>query len=75
MSIANKQIHLKYLLIVFGMLFSCTLVGQTKTDAQLYATWKDSSKSETVRLEAIWERKTQCWLPNWQRCRIIIMKK
>ena len=56
MTIANKKFHLKYFLIVFGIFFSCTLVGQTKTDAQLYATWKDSSKSETVRLEAIWER-------------------
>ncbi|MBP6023534.1 tetratricopeptide repeat-containing hybrid sensor histidine kinase/response regulator [Ferruginibacter sp.] len=56
MTITNKKFHLKYFLIVFGIFFSCTLFGQTKTDAQLYATWKDSSKSETVRLEAIWER-------------------
>ena len=56
MTIANKKFHLKYFLLVFGIFFSCTLFGQTKTDAQLYATWKDSSKSETVRLEAIWER-------------------
>ena len=54
--IANKQIRLKYFLIVFGMLLSCTLFGQTKTDDELYATWKDKSKPETVRLEAIWER-------------------
>ena len=56
MTITNKKFHLKYFLIVFGIFFPCTLFGQTKTDAQLYATWKDSSKSETVRLEAIWER-------------------
>jgi signal transduction histidine kinase/ActR/RegA family two-component response regulator len=56
MTIANKQICLKYFLVAIGMLFSSILFGQTKTDAQQYATWKDSSKSETVRLEAIWER-------------------
>ncbi|MBK8786364.1 MAG: response regulator [Chitinophagaceae bacterium] len=72
MSIANKQIHLKYLLIVFGMLFSSILYGQTKTDDVLYATWKDSSKPETVRLEAIWERMDIDSLPNqepdwWQK--------
>ena len=64
MSIANKQIHLKYLLIVFGMLFSSILYGQTKTDDVLYAIWKDSSKPETVRLEAIWERMDIDSLPN-----------
>ncbi|MBK9485662.1 MAG: tetratricopeptide repeat protein [Chitinophagaceae bacterium] len=72
MSIANKQIHLKYLLIVFGMLFSSILYGQTKTDDVLYATWKDSSKPEIVRLEAIWERMDIDSLPNqepdwWQK--------
>lgn len=72
MSIANKQIHLKYLLIVFGMLFSSILYGQTKTDAQLYAIWKDSSKPEIVRLEAIWERMDFDSLPRqepewWQK--------
>jgi len=56
MNILYKQIHLKYLLIVFGMLFSSILFGQTKTDAELFATWKDSSKQETVRLDVIWER-------------------
>jgi signal transduction histidine kinase len=56
MNIANKQIRLKYFLIVFGMLFSSVLFGQTKTDNELYAIWKDKSKPETVRLEAIWER-------------------
>lgn len=56
MNIANKQIHLKYFLIVFGILFSSILFGQTKTDDELYATWKDKSKPETVRLEALWER-------------------
>lgn len=72
MSIANKQIHLKYFLIVFGMLFSCTLFGQTKTDDEMYAIWKDKTKPETVRLEAIWERMDIDSLPNqepewWQR--------
>lgn len=56
MEIRNRQICLKYFLIVLGILFSCTLYSQTKSDAELYAIWKDSSKQETVRLEAIWER-------------------
>lgn len=56
MKVRNKQMLLKYSLIVFGMLLSSILYGQSKTDAQLFATWKDSSKSEMVRLEAIWER-------------------
>ncbi len=56
MKIVNKQIRLKYLLIVFGILFSSILFGQTKTDDELYTTWKDKSKPETVRLEALWER-------------------
>ncbi|MBL7701300.1 MAG: hypothetical protein JNM14_03565 [Ferruginibacter sp.] len=46
------------------MLFSSTLYGQTRTDAQLYSIWKDSSKPETVRLEAIWERMDIDSLPN-----------
>ena len=56
--------HLKYFLIVFGMLFSSILFGQSKTDAELFAIWKDSSKSETVRLEAIWERMNLDSMPN-----------
>ncbi len=56
MSIANKQIHLKYFLIITGILFSSILCGQTKTDAELFAIWKDRSKPDTVRLEALWER-------------------
>ncbi|MEO6637593.1 MAG: hypothetical protein ABIN25_04910, partial [Ginsengibacter sp.] len=47
-----------------GILFSSTLLGQTKTDDELYATWKDKSESETVRLEAIWERMDADSLPN-----------
>ena len=74
MNIRNKQIHLKYFLIVFGVFFSCTLFGQTKTDDELYAIWKDKSKPETVRLEAIWERlnsvdtlsKEPVWWKKWK---------
>ena len=64
MNIVNKQIRLKYFLVVFGIFFSCTLFGQTKTDDELFAIWKDSSKSETVRLEAIWERMNLDSMPN-----------
>jgi len=38
------------------MLFAAIAYGQTKTDAELYAIWSDKSKSETARLDAIWER-------------------
>ena len=64
MEILNRQICLKYFLIVLGILFSSILFGQTKTDKELYAIWKDSSKPETVRLEAIWERMDVDSLPN-----------
>ena len=64
MEIRNRQFRLKYFLIVFGMLFSCTLYSQSKSDAELFAIWKDSSKPETVRLEAIWERMDLDSLPN-----------
>ncbi len=64
MQILNKQIRLKYFLIVFGVLFSCNLFGQSKTDAELFAIWKDSSNPETVRLEAIWQRMDMDSIPN-----------
>lgn len=44
------------MLIGIGILFTSILYGQPKDDAALYATWKDKSKPETERLEAIWER-------------------
>jgi signal transduction histidine kinase/ActR/RegA family two-component response regulator len=56
MDIVNIQILLKYFLIFFGVIFTSFVFGQTRTDAELFATWKDKSKPETVRLEAIWER-------------------
>jgi signal transduction histidine kinase/CheY-like chemotaxis protein len=64
MKIRNRQIHLKHFLIVFGILFSTILFGQSKTDNELYAIWKDKSKPETVRLEAIWERVNIESMPN-----------
>jgi len=72
MKVLNRQIHLKYLLIVFGMLFSSIIFGQSKTDNELYAIWKDKSKPETVRLEAIWDRMNIDSMPNqepewWKR--------
>ena len=56
MDIVNIQIRLKYFLIFFGVFFTSFVFGQSRTDAELFATWKDKSKPETVRLEAIWER-------------------
>ena len=50
------NIRFKIILIVFGVLFTTFLFGQTKTDDELYAIWCDVTKPETVRLEAIWER-------------------
>lgn len=56
MQVLNKPVYLKYFLIAVGILFSSILYGQTKTDAELFAIWKDRSKPETVRLDALWER-------------------
>ncbi len=50
------NIRFKIILIVFGVLFTTFLFGQTKTDDELYAIWCDVTNPETVRLEAIWER-------------------
>ena len=47
--------HIKLMLIVAGVFFTSGVFGQTKTDAELYTIWKDKSKPESVRLEAIWE--------------------
>jgi hypothetical protein len=47
-----------------GIFLSTFLFGQTKTDAELYATWKDTSKSEIVRLKAMWERMDMDSTPN-----------
>lgn len=54
----QQDFHIRYkiILIVFGVLFTTFLFGQTKTDDELYAIWCDVTKPETVRLEAIWER-------------------
>lgn len=56
-------------------LFICVFVfSQKRTDAELFATWKDQSKPETVRLEALWERlnslenmnQEPVWWKNWK---------
>jgi len=52
----HLQIHLKFILIGIGIFFTTIVFGQTRTDAELFATWSDKSKSETARLEAIFER-------------------
>ncbi len=52
----NKSVYLKYFLIVPGIFFFTSLYAQTRTDDELYAIWKDRSKPDTVRLEALWER-------------------
>ncbi len=64
MTVHNRQIQLKYLLIFFGLLFTTIVFGQSKTDEQLYAIWSDCSKPETVRLDAIWERMNFDSMPN-----------
>ena len=50
------QIQLKLMLIGIGILFVSNAYSQTKTDKELYAIWKDKSKLETARLDAIFER-------------------
>jgi signal transduction histidine kinase/ActR/RegA family two-component response regulator len=52
----NFNRHFKLILIGIGIFFTSFIYGQTRTDAELFATWKDKSKPETLRLEAIWER-------------------
>jgi signal transduction histidine kinase/ActR/RegA family two-component response regulator len=50
------RIKAVFILIVVGILFTFNVFGQTKTDDELYAIWKDKSKPEKVRLDALWER-------------------
>jgi len=64
MKILNCKTNLIYFLIFLGIIFPSITNAQTKTDAELYAIWKDKSKPETVRLEAIWERMDIDSLPN-----------
>lgn len=52
----HLQIRLKLILIGIGMLFAPLLFGQSKTDDELYAIWSDSTKSETERLKAYFDR-------------------
>ena len=39
-----------------GMCLTTILLGQTKTDDELYAIWSNKSNPEIERIEAIWER-------------------
>jgi tetratricopeptide (TPR) repeat protein len=74
MMLRYLQIHLKFMLIGICILFVSNAYSQTKTDDELYAIWKDKSKTETVRLEAIWERlnidtltqKEPVWWKKWK---------
>ncbi len=72
------QNHIKCFLIVIGVFFASIVFGQKRTDAELFATWKDKSKPETVRLDAIFERlnvdidsltnsQEPKWLKKWQK--------
>jgi signal transduction histidine kinase/ActR/RegA family two-component response regulator len=68
----NRFIQVRFIILGIGIFLSSFLLGQTKTDAELYATWKDTSKSEIVRLEALWERMDMDSTPNkepewWQK--------
>jgi signal transduction histidine kinase/CheY-like chemotaxis protein len=56
MMIQLTDIKLKFILIAFGIFFTSLVYSQNKTDDELYAIWKDKSKSEIDRLDAIFER-------------------
>lgn len=60
----TQLVHIKFILLVAGVLFTSFVFGQTKTDAELYAIWCDVTKPETVRLEAIWDRMNLDSMPN-----------
>jgi signal transduction histidine kinase/ActR/RegA family two-component response regulator len=60
----NRYIHVKLMLTGIGIILSTILLGQTRSDAALYAIWSDKSKPETARIEAIWERMNIDSLPN-----------
>ncbi len=57
-----------------GMCLTTILLGQTKTDDELYAIWSNKSNPEIERIEAIWERfnfdsllnKEPEWLNKWK---------
>lgn len=42
--------------MLVGTLFTSILCGQSRTDAALYAIWSDSTKPETERIDAYFER-------------------
>ncbi len=69
---STRFLLLFLLFLTAGLFFSSITFGQTRTDDELYAIWKDKSKPETVRLEAIWERMNLDSMPNqepnwWQK--------
>ena len=52
----NFHILPTFILMVIGILFTTIGYGQSKTDAGLYATWKDTSKAEGDRIQAYFDR-------------------
>ncbi len=52
----NSHILPTFILMVIGILFTTIGYGQSKTDAGLYATWKDKSKPDGDRIKAYFDR-------------------
>ncbi len=63
MKVHKRRIDVKYFLIVVGMFYCIQLDAQARTDNELYASWKDQSKPETIRLQAVWQRMDSDSLP------------
>ncbi|MGC4100377.1 ATP-binding protein [Ferruginibacter sp.] len=60
----TRFLLLLLLFLTAGLFFTSITFGQTKSDAELFAIWKDKSKPDTVRLEALWERFDMDSLPS-----------
>ena len=52
----NLHILPTFILMVIGILFTTIGYGQSKTDAELYAIWKDKSKTDGDRIKAYFDR-------------------
>jgi signal transduction histidine kinase/ActR/RegA family two-component response regulator len=50
------RIQITGMLLLAGMLFPSIAYGQSRTDEDLYAIWSDSTKPETERVDAYFER-------------------
>ena len=52
----NSHILPTFILMVIGILFTIIGYGQSKTGAELYAIWKDKSKTDGDRIKAYFDR-------------------